>query len=217
MKQVVTAIGLQAGQLIWMRPHEADAAVATGAAMWPDDPKVEPFRERLGLNKPAADVSRRELQIKRVDGGNELVGAWPKHIVMQPRMLASNMVVSHPSGAIQITIGKRTATYRAISSPREGGILADLVEVTGEPVAKVVAPVEKEPVAAPDPSKDSAGAPSAGPTSPVARDDGKIPADWQSLHWKHRIRLAERISGRKVTDVEEANAIIENAADAVSN
>lgn len=37
----------------------------------------------------------------------------------------------------------------------------------------------------------------------------EIPADWEGSHWRTRVALAERISGRNDVKAEEANAIIE--------
>ncbi len=42
--------------------------------------------------------------------------------------------------------------------------------------------------------------------------DIAIPAEWQQLHWKKQVKLAEEISGKQGLEASEAKAIIEAEA-----
>lgn len=198
MKQVVSLIGRNAGSLVWMRPHEADQALATGVAVLPDSAKgqavlagADAFPEKDSTPK-ASDEGRVDLRIRKGDDGIYLEGEWPAKTRIPPRLLVSNMVRVSESGDVVVSIGGRTADYKAISEERSGEILIDLVRDRDAATDKESLQVAEDP----DPA-------------PVDNDDKTaIPASWQDLHWKQRVKLANEL-GYGVETVADADAALE--------
>lgn len=185
MKPVITLIGLAAGTIQWMSVPEAEAAVATGVARWatPEEMAAPPSD-----NSP---VPAEQLAIKYVDGALTVAGRFPQRTILTSRTLSLPGVVKKPDGAVVLTFGARSAQYRMVSEIR-GEIIGELISSTDAPAPPTVLETVK--------------------AKPVHHVGPQIPHNWTSLHWKHRVQLASKIAGRDVSDVEEANSIIEAAA-----
>lgn len=182
MKPVITLIGLAAGTIQWMSVPEAEAAVATGVARWatPEEMSQPPLGD--------SPVPAEQLAIKYIDGALTVAGRFPQRAILTSRALSLPGVVRKSDGAVVLTFGSRSAHYRMVSEIR-GEVIGELISSTD--ASEVAKPVLDAVV-----------------TKPAAPIGYLIPDNWTNLHWKHRIQLASKISGREIIDVEEANSII---------
>ena len=99
------------------------------------------------------------------------------------------------------------AAHVAERIPAEKTANEKLVPLTGAesdgPTAEQVHAAAKEVGALPAPAGEGEG------VAPKGESSGAdIPADWEGLHWKTRVSLAEKLSGREDLKTEEANDII---------
>lgn len=100
--------------------------------------------------------------------------------------------------------------------PQDGTANEELVPHTPVenegPTAEQVEAAAVEVGALPDPATAEENVAPEGETASSASADAEtvnIPTGWQDSHWRTRVALAERISGRNDVKSEEANAIIE--------
>ncbi len=208
MKEVVSLIGSSAGQTKWMQEHAADAALATGAVALPGSNEAINIRVRLGLNDEnefVDDNVRVDIKIARKDGAIVLVEDWPKCAVIPRRLLNTNMVQTKESGAIIIRIGEDEAVYQAVNNLESDEIWADLQEITNETEDRGESEQEDDT----DNDPTIPGSNDGGGSEPGDGDsDAEIPENWEEMHWKHKIQLAERIVGEEVGNLETAVDII---------
>lgn len=190
MRQVISLVGRDAGHTIWMNNPQAEAAVATGAACWPEDAgKMSVKGTRIdAADLPDDDEASREQLRLRMDEDRRtvLVGAWPKKAILSPKVMHSNMVESFPSGTIIITVGGRKATYQTQRQSRSGEWFIDLREVHD--------------LSEPDAATEAA--------APVT-DNVVLPPDWRDMHWRQQASLASEIIGESVGNKADAVAVLE--------
>lgn len=210
MKKVICLIGLDHGKERFMHPHEADAAVSTGVACWPED--------FVGADEAVEETVYEDLPIREIAGTAVMQGAWPQNAVITSRMQNSGWAEVFRSGTIVVTLGDRKAIYQSIGNV-EGSRdhKAVLREVQDEaPETDEVEAVESVQDDAADTPPESA--PALHPVESFDEDatDGEgpdvdviVPNDWKSMHWKQRVQLASRIAGKEVQTVGEANDILE--------
>lgn len=216
MRQVVTLIGRNAGELVWMKEPTAQAAISAGTAALPGSVEAINARVRAGYVEETPPVlsNRRELSLARSeDGPLVLVGDFPENIIVTSANLASRFFSMSESGEINVEIGGRRAKYRALQNNR-GEVWADLVESSdGAPQAQPFLP-PKAPEAGADEEKTPENEPVAEEAAPAPAEQApqrnipEIPESWRRLHWKQRIKIAEQIAGVEPKNAEEANEII---------
>lgn len=209
MKQVITLVGLQAGQMRYMNSPEAEAAVAVGTARWPTEAELI-LGQAIEVRKPQekqGDADWVYLNVANTDAGPALAGEWPQRAVLTPKMKNSIFVSEPKSGVFHISIGERRATYH-LSDTAAGESYVNLFkvldaeeDVSDEPKGGAPVPVEAE-EGADEGEEEAERIPDA------AGDTIEVPVGWETMHWKKRIALAEQISGAEPENVGEAMKII---------
>ena len=199
MKKVITLIGLDRGKEVYMHPHEADAAVSTGVACWPDQ-----WDGGTGETEKAPDA----LRIEKGSFGPILVGPWPESATITQGNRNLGVAKVFRSGTIEVKIGDRKAIYQSYGNVGSSGdLMAKLREVLDEPQDGDEDEVEAD-VA--DNTSDPVAQNEAADQDEAAEDRTlvEIPEVWRGLHWKRRTAIASLLSGEDVTDADVANEII---------
>lgn len=211
MKPVISLIGLNAGQLVWMTYHAAESALATGAARVPTEAELHADDE----TKDQAPV---EIVLKFENGALRVIGDWPERAILSERVLESTGALKSAGGIVHLNLSGRTATYRLVSGDRgqnigvlvESGVeqpaVSASVDAKSESGADMTVSVDKR-VADDAPWQELP----ASQVNDATVGDGEKPGDgdWRGLHWKRQIQAAEALAGRKVETVEDARAILE--------
>lgn len=204
MKKVITLIGIDRGKEVYMHPHEADAAVSTGVACWPDQ-----FDGGTGEAEKAPET----LHIEKGSFGPILVGPWPDAATITQGNRNLGVANVFRSGTIEVTVGDRKAIYQSYGNVGSSGdLMAKLREVLDEAQDGDTDEVEAD---VDDDTSDPAAQNEAPDQDEQAENKAlvEIPENWRGLHWKRRTALASLLSGEEITDADTANEIIAGAAD----